>query len=180
MSRTWVFALTSAIALVFSPAYGRLIQLISDQAITASADLIVIAEPIETKGTEERKTILGAPVVGVETTFSITAILKGSYKAKEFRLHHYQFDGKQIEKDMKDPSRGTNYLHNPAGLVAFDQKGHGAKYLLFLRREGGNTFEPVAGQTDVFMSIKGLSRLPMQMPIYAEKEQAEKKKGGKP
>src|SRR6266581_75306 len=87
-------------ALVFSTvADARLIQAPSYQEMLDKSDLVVIAVPTASGDTHERADLpgltvvtaenktIGFPVVGVETRFRVSAVLKGSKALKEFVLH---------------------------------------------------------------------------------------------
>lgn len=76
----------------------------------------------------------GFPVVGVETRFRVSAVLKGSRSLKEFVLHHYR------EADPRPTINGHS-------LVAFEPSKN-VSFLLFLVREKDGRYVPTAGQTD--------------------------------
>lgn len=117
-------------------AQARIIQHWSDQELLEKSDLVVIATPTTSADTQERTDLpgfLALHVIGVETGFAISAVVKGDKALKNFVLHHYRADG--------DPSfRGPNF-------IAFkpDEK---RKFLLFLKREADGRYAPTVGQVD--------------------------------
>jgi hypothetical protein len=135
------------------PALARPIAVRSYDQLTKEADLVVIASPTATRDTPERRNLPGfssaIPVIGVETTFQVAAMLKGEVnpgptdKSKPLTLHHYRL-----------PDRAAA-LPNGPGLVAFDPKDR-KQYLLFLKREADGRFCAVSGQTDPDLSIEPL------------------------
>ena len=72
------------------------------------------------------------PVIGIETTFEVRTILKGTLKDKKLTLHHYR-----LEENVS--------LNGPL-LVAFTDKN--GEYLMFLKIAADGRYVPVAGQVD--------------------------------
>ena len=116
------------------PSYG---------GMTAQSDLVVIATPVARQEQGEDAQLPGVsqgpnwdpvPAVGIETSFSILAVLKGDEKLTggTFALVHYR-------EKVKDTS-GT-YRGGPA-LVDF-KPGEGSAYLMFLKDRGDGHFEAV-------------------------------------
>ena len=97
---------------------------------------MVIATPTATNDTKEHINLpgfVGQPVVGVETKFGVSAVLKGDKAVKELVLHHYRYD-KMI-------------VPNGPNLVSFDP-AKGRTLLLFLVREADGRYAPAVGQID--------------------------------
>src|SRR6185369_1484140 len=72
---------------------ARAVRLWSYQELLDKSDLVVIATPTATSDTQEHIDLpgfTGEHVVGVETKFSVSAVLKGDQAAKEIVLHHYR------------------------------------------------------------------------------------------
>jgi hypothetical protein len=134
------------------PAQARLVSWLSYREMLAKSDLVVIANPLnKTADTKERAVLPGIfqqdqggrqskiESVGVETVFSVLAVLKGNPEIKRFTLHHYR---------EANPS-GALSIGGPT-LVKFDPSDASVRssYLMFLVREPDGRFAPVGGQTD--------------------------------
>lgn len=133
-------------------AEARLVSILSYQEMLAKSDLVVIANPTTTtvdtsehsflpniwrQGKNGEKNRIES--IGVETVFTVCAVLKGDTVLKQFTLHHY--------REAQIPSSEVN----GPGLVYFDPSdpsGRGSSYLLFLVRESDGRYAPVGGQTD--------------------------------
>jgi hypothetical protein len=115
----------------------------------AKSDLVVIARPISSRDTDERKSDHNVnppvPVAGVITECEALYVLKGP-KLKKFKFHHF--------RDLTDPNEVV--IGGPTG-ISFDlPKRH--RYVMFLVREAGGRFAPFAGQTDVVdISVQEIS-----------------------
>jgi hypothetical protein len=134
-------------AMAFSPMAGaRLVQVPSYQELLEKSDLVVIAVPTASGDALERidlpgittvmaenKTV-GFPVVGVETRFQVSIVLKGSKGLGNFVLHHYR------QADRAATINGPS-------LVTFEANRR-ISFLLFLVREKDGRYAPTAGQTD--------------------------------
>ena len=117
------------------------------EEMVAKSDLVVIAEPVESRGTGERHVDPNVKpaitVTGVVTTCRALYVLKGS-KNKEFKLHHFrEVDRDKAAKDISEVIMG------PQIGIAFDQSKGSKRYLMFLIREAGGRYAPFDGQTDV-------------------------------
>ena len=134
----------------------------SYEKLVAGADLVVIATATAARDTKEPAVVPGvsragvdgkvAPVaaVGVETTFTLQAVLKGEAKdLKEFVVYHLR------EPDAQAQAPAVN----APMLVKFDVEAR-HKYLLFLKREAGGRYVPVTGQTDPAIGVKDLGAYP--------------------
>jgi hypothetical protein len=137
MKKLMLFILVASIAV---PLRGRLTKDWTIQEMFAKSDLVVIAMPIATLGTEEHATLkeIGPPaveVLGLSTEFDVRLVFKGNNGMKKFTLHHYKLAHQQT------------FINGPH-LVAFDSKLWPKRFLLFLRREADGRYAPVTGQTD--------------------------------
>lgn len=130
---------------------ARLVSIMTYKEMLAKSDLVVIANPatatsdtkehsylanIWTQTSNGEKTRIES--IGVETNFTVCAVLKGDTSLKQFTLHHY--------REAQIPGNEAN----GPGLVSFDPtspNGLGS-YLLFLAREPDGRYAPVGGQTD--------------------------------
>ena len=143
--------------LLATTAYARIVQDWSHQELLEKSDLVVIATPTATRdsneqidfpgfheSTSENRTT-GLAVVGVETTFRVSAVLKGDKSIKQFVVRHYR-------EAKPQPSQTTD---GPA-LVAFDPSKN-SSFLLFVVREADGRYAPTGGQTDFgFFSVYAL------------------------
>jgi hypothetical protein len=122
---------------------ARAIRLPSDEELFAQSDLVVIATPVATHDTAEHVTdafgFKGQSVIGVETRFAVTKVLKGDRSTKELTLFHYRFD--------------NGAVINAPMLIEFDVKQKRA-FRLFLVRLPDGQYAPTAGQMDAWLSVK--------------------------
>lgn len=126
----------------FSVTDARTVRSWTDQELLDKSDLVVIAVPTATHDTKERGRLPGdnrQPVIGVQTEFSVTAVLKGPQKTRTVTVNHYRPD-----KIMAP---------NAPAFVSFDPRGVRA-FRLYLVREANGSYVPVAGQQDPGLSIR--------------------------
>jgi hypothetical protein len=159
------FALmAAAILLCVTPnqSQARLMAVLSYQEMLEKSDLVVIATP-KSKTTDAKEQAFLPNIVqqnkdgkqskiksvGVETVFSVSAVLKGNKMTKQFTLHHYR-EAQVSAIEMNGPF-----------LVFFDPSdtSQRSSYLLFLVREPDGRFAPTDGQTDP--GYKAINRLPL-------------------
>lgn len=118
------------------PLVARFTRDWTDQEVFDKADLVVIATVVSSSDTKERITLPEIDsrnqVIGVETEFQTSLVLKGPADFTKFRLHHY--------RSSEDFTNGPMLIEIPPG------KHH--TYLLFLIKERDGTYAPVTGQTD--------------------------------
>ena len=153
MKSVYLMVLTAAV-LVLSTSLGaaRAVRIWSYQELFDKADFVVLATPTITNDTKEQSDLPGfsEQVVGVETRFSVSVVLKGDKGLRAFVLHHYR------------TSDGTNIPHVPNGpsFVSFTPvEGATAiqrTYILFLLRQADGRYAPVVGQADPGLGIKEL------------------------
>jgi len=151
-TRFFLAALAVAAACAL-PSFARLVASHTYEEMSKEADLVVIAVPVSTRDTTERANLTNIaprlPVIGVETTFEISALLKGELRAapaeqkKTLVLHHYRM------------TRSDTPIINGPLLVSFDPKVRKA-YLMFLKRESDGRYQAFTGQTDPELSIEPL------------------------
>lgn len=88
--------LTSFLILATSlVAQARLIPHWFEQELLDKFDLVVIAIPTTNSDTTEHTDLpgfLAQHVIGVETGFAVSAVVKGEKEMKNFILHHYRAD----------------------------------------------------------------------------------------
>jgi hypothetical protein len=127
--------------------HARIVQMPSNAELMEASDLVVVGRPIETKDLDESnslgwdKTIGGSQFTfrGVETTFKVSEVLKGTPAGDWIVLHHYRF-----EKVI--PPNGPT-------LIEF-RPGDTNEYLLYLVNDGTNRYAPTSGQIDPALQIK--------------------------
>ena len=112
----------------------------SDQELLDQSALVVVGMPISSKDTSEQTKLGQNTVVGVETQFAVSKVLKGDRTVKTVTVHHYRFAGQTIAS-------------NGPELLAFDEKEK-TPYRLFLVREKDGRYAPVAGQMDTELSVR--------------------------
>jgi len=121
------------------------------QELLDKSDLVVLATPAATNDTKEHIDLPGFEgehVIGVETRFTISAVLKGDKALKDFVLHHYRtIDGTNIPHVVNGPSFVS---FTPSEKSTFTHQ----TYILFLVRESDGRYAPVVGQTDPGLGIK--------------------------
>lgn len=135
MKRILPLLLTIAVPILVN---ARIMQAWSYQEMFDQADLVVIATPVATRGTEESSTLPNirpdVKVAGLATDFEVRTVMKGD-KTSKFVLRHYR-----LAETNKPMLNGPN-------LVSFDSAQHNC-FLLFLTKEPDGRYAPVTGQTD--------------------------------
>lgn len=115
---------------------ARAIRPWSYQELLDKSEVVVIATATATNDTREHIQLpgfVGQPVIGVETKFEVSAVLKGKKEIKDLILHHYRADGVVVP--------------NGPTFVSFDPAKQ-RTYLLFLVREADGRYAPTFGQAD--------------------------------
>lgn len=146
-----LLVIVSISALLCRPSQAREVAKLNYQKMFDASDLVVIATPtLKTADTKER-TVLSdimsnnaagvssaIRVMGVETHFRVSVILKGDKLVKRFVLHHYR-ETTPAGVEVNGPS-----------LVSFDPSDptNRRSWLLFLVRETDGRYAPTLGQTD--------------------------------
>jgi hypothetical protein len=132
--------------------WARFVSIWPAEKLQAASDLVVIGIPIKTKDLNETnslgfssKKLFQSRFRGVETTFKVSEMLKGT-SADKIVLHHYR-----EELEWGSPPNGPT-------LMNFDPNSTN-KYVLYLAKDETNTnrYTPVAGQIDAYISIKLLT-----------------------
>src|SRR5512144_2939596 len=120
----------------FAPA--RAVRVWSHQELLDASDLAVIATPTASNDTKEQIALpgfVGQRVIGVETRFTVSGVLKGDKAIKDFGLHYYR------------PVPGAAIVANGPTFVHFtvSEKPSSPRrtYILFLHREADGRYAPV-------------------------------------
>jgi hypothetical protein len=123
------------------------------QELLDKSDLVVLATPTATNDTKEHIELpgfAGQHVIGVETRFAVSAVLKGDKALRDFVFHHYRTpDGANVPNVPNGPAFVS---FDPAEKPTFVQR----TFILFLLREADGRYAPVVGQTDPGLGIKEL------------------------
>jgi hypothetical protein len=123
------------------------------QELLEKSDLVVLATPNASNDTKEHIDLpgfVGQPVIGVETRFAVSAILKGYKEQRDFVFHHYRTpDGANIPNVPNGPSFVS---FAPPEKPTSTQR----TYILFLLREADGRYAPVVGQADPALGVKEL------------------------
>src|SRR5581483_2310317 len=130
--------------------HARIIQPLSNAELMAASDLVVVGQPIETKDLDETNSLgfSSTPLFqsrfrGVETTFKVSEVLKGSPPSDQVVLHHYRYE--------------TGWGSPPNGPILMEfMPGDTNEYLLYLKDDGTNRYAPTSGQIDPRFPIKPL------------------------
>jgi hypothetical protein len=128
--------------------HARFVQLWGDAELTAASDLVVVGRPIKVKDLDETNSLgfsstklFQSRFRGVETTFEVSEILKGTPASDQIVLHHYRF------------VTGWGSPPNGPMLTGFSP-GDTNEYLLYLKNDGTNRYAPTSGQIDPAFQIR--------------------------
>ena len=135
---------------------ARGVRLWSYQELLEKSDLVVIAFPTATNDTKEHIDLPcfdGQRVIGVETRFTVSAVLKGDKALRDFVFHYFHYyrtpDGANIPNVPNGPSFVSFApVENPTSVQR--------KYILFLLREAEGRYAPVNDQADPGIGVKEL------------------------
>ena len=116
-------------------ALARIIHVWTAAEMQKASDLIVIGTVSQVRDLDETNTVLwtGWKFPGVETTFTVSKVLKGAATNHTVVLHHYRFD-------HVIPANCPSFVI----LSPTDTN----RFLLYLVRDGTARFAPVSGQLD--------------------------------
>ncbi|HEY3857865.1 MAG TPA: hypothetical protein VGO67_26060 [Verrucomicrobiae bacterium] len=126
---------------------ARGVRLWSGAELMEASDLVVVGRPIKVKDLDESNSLGWDKSIGwsqltfrgVETTFKISEILKGTPASDQVVLHHYRFD-------KVNPPNGPTFVEFTPGDTN--------EYLLYLINDGTNRYAPTSGQIDPQFPIK--------------------------
>ncbi len=115
------------------PAAARLVQPWTKAQMEKAADLIVVGTVAQVRDLDETNSLgwTGCSFRGVETTFNVLHIFKGSVTNGTVVLHHYRFEN-------VIPPNAPSFLELKAGDPT--------RYLLYLVKDGPSRYAPVSGQ----------------------------------
>lgn len=175
--------LALGVSVVVSVSHAQRMLAWTYEDLTAKSDFVVIAIPITSKDTKERIDLpgiftqtpgqnqTGVPVIGVETRFAVSVVLKGSKETREFALHHYRLVTPELFQE-KSEADGTIRVSLGPGphLVAFPP-GERQAYLMFIVREQDGRYAPTSGQTNP--GVYSIHRLEGREPTPEFSQRAE-------
>lgn len=144
--RLLVFS-TTLLIISANIAAARGVRIWSYQELLDKSDLVVIATPTDNKDTKERNLpgFEHQPVIGVETRFTVSAVIKGDRALKDFVLHHYLLD----PGGMVVPNAPTFVYFAVSEKPSVRRR----TYILFLHREAAGHYAPVVGQADPGLGV---------------------------
>ncbi len=132
---------------------ARAVRIWPYQELLEKSDLVVLATPTATNDTKEHidhPGFVGEHVIGVETRFAVSAVLKSDKALRDFVFHHYRTtDGSNIP-----------HVDNGPTFISFDPVVSPTitprTFILFLIREADGRYAPVVGQTDPGGAVREL------------------------
>jgi hypothetical protein len=159
-------ALTLALFfLSLPPAHARRLETWSYDRLLKEADVVVIATAVSSKDSGEtfKEKDLHVDFLGVETTFSVEAILKGKVEGDKLKVLHYRLkkgvlvDNGPLLVSFRTQGIEVNLKH---GHLHLEQPS----YLLFLKKRKDGRYEAVSGQIDPRLCVREMYRpLPRMM-----------------
>lgn len=137
--------------------------------LTGKSELIVIAKLAKTEDSPKTDKISKQyeQMIGINSTFSVLAVVKGRYDKKEMTLLHFR-NPTQVGDESPRPARGadgkiikTSWTQqndiDPPELVDLNWlKEKNARFLMFLKRRPDGRFECISGQIDPVLSVSKL------------------------
>ncbi|MGC9944233.1 MAG: hypothetical protein ABSE48_20595 [Verrucomicrobiota bacterium] len=131
---------------------ARAVRIWSYQELLEASDLVVIATPTASNDTKEHIDLPGfdrQQVMGIETRFAVSGVLKGDKALKDIVLHHYR----PVPDGMTVPN-GPTFVYFP---VSGTPQVPGRTYILFLHREVDGRYASVVGHADPGLGVMELS-----------------------
>ena len=126
-------AVVIAILWLSVPVLGRAVFYMTEDQMRKASDWIVMGKVSATRDLDESSTLNGHKCRGVETTFTISRVLKGdSTNPRTIVLHHYRLD------------QNIEYSYAPYLLNLNANRTD--EYLLYLLKDGTGRFVPVSGR----------------------------------
>jgi hypothetical protein len=150
----WLLTLiTLAVSAKLSSA--RLLESWPYNKLLKASDLVVIAKATAIKDSTETKVIDSWKVklIGVNTSFTVRAVLKGKHKGDDLTVLHYR-----LEEGVALMNGPSLVSFRTGGMSVRTRKGRAgwkeSQYLLFLRKRSDGRFEPVSGPIDPELSVR--------------------------
>jgi hypothetical protein len=149
-----------SLGLCLAPLSARPIENWSYERLFKEADLVVLATAQQTVNSAATASDprWQRDLVGQETTFEVLQTLKGSSDEKTLTVLHFKLkEGVLVEYGpllIRFRTQGPAF--ETTGSVKLRVALSTPQYLLFLKRTGTKTLEPLSGQIDPALSIKEL------------------------
>jgi hypothetical protein len=131
---------------------GRVVRSWSYKELLEKSDVVVLATPTTNNDTTEHIDFPGFPgehVIGVETKFAVSAVLKGDKALRDLVFHHYRTPD-DLRANVSSPS-----------FVSFDPVANPTialrTFILFLIREPDGRYAPTVSQTDPGGAVRELT-----------------------
>jgi len=134
-----VSILLSVVLIQASSAMARPVKIWSFKELTEKADLVIVGTALSSADAKNHSyaDTKSETWVAVDTVFTVHSIVKGELKAEALAMRHYRHYKREAEITTA----------NGARFVEFDPKlKH--RYLIFLKRTGDGSYEPLTGQYD--------------------------------
>ena len=138
------FVLLSLIVGGLSVGHARLSKLWTYSELTKESTLVIIATHERSSDNKTKTELAGHPVVGVTSTFTVLSVLKGDFDEKTIDVNHCRYD---------DDVSG---IENGFRFITFSDEDK-TTYLIFLKGNAKDGFEPVSGQRDPVDSFREIS-----------------------
>ena len=122
---------------------ARIIRNWTETELQNASDLVVVGTVTNVKDLNETNTLgdFTETFRGVETTFKVSRVLKGTFTNNEVVLHHYRFGN-----DLERPANAPDFIRFSPFFTN--------EYVLYLVHDGTNRYAPVTGQIDPALSVK--------------------------
>lgn len=163
--------LAVSLVLCLGTTWARLVPDWPYEKLFAESDLVVIAEPMlccDSKDVFERPDHSKDDYTGMNSTFEIRSVLKGSPQMKKCSVLHFRYSDKvgaisngalfvrfrltgRSFKGLIVPENKEGPPH--AGVQVYRSEAK-PDYLLFLKRRADGRYEPVSGQYDAALSCR--------------------------
>jgi hypothetical protein len=143
---------------VCSPSFARRIERWSYDELFKESDLIVVATPLSSHSSKETTSdnIWNEKMLGVNTTFRVSSVNKGSISEHQLTVLHYKL-ANAVKID--DGPLLVSFRLKSLELKTVEGKKISfgkPEYLLFLKKRPDDRYEPVSGQIDPLLSVREL------------------------
>lgn len=119
--------------------------------LKAQSDLVVVAAATRTQDTGVRATVNAQPMIEVQTSFTVLAVMKGQVSGA-FSLRHYRLDMETLHGGCGDCGTQLDFTATGAAAVRCREgvspvpNENICEYLMFLTRQSEGLFVPTSGQ----------------------------------
>jgi hypothetical protein len=157
--------LFATIAITATVCEARIHRSWSYQDLMKEADVVVIADAVLSKDTEQTDDLGKDYLLQMETTLNVHAVLKGKIDKGTLKFVHFRYDpdwnsfifnGPQLVGFQTEPVVDADTADEEGKKQHLRISRH--HYLLFLKRRSDGRYEAVSGQMDPVYSVKLLTR----------------------